>query len=256
MIGQEAIAAARARRASTPTWSSVASAAARTSPGSPTRSSAGELREGRDPVRRRRAGRLPDADPRRLPLRLRRHGRAHPADADVHAGPRLRPAAGARRAACATTATRRASARWSRRGWSRRGAISQTARLRRRASVRARRGDHPRARALARAAGVVRRGGGRQAGRRGAGDPGQPLRPRPLRHVRLRRLPCAASSPTSSSARGTWRPRSSDCRTRPRWPSARELPTRRTRSRGARPPDTNRHSSTGGGPLWSAASER
>ena len=49
-----------------------------------------------DAVRRRRAGRVPDADPRRLPLRLRRHGRAHAADADVHARPRLRPAAGAR----------------------------------------------------------------------------------------------------------------------------------------------------------------
>ena len=51
----------------------------------------------RDPLRRRRAGRLPDADPRRLPLRLRRHRRADAADADVHARPRLRPAAGARR---------------------------------------------------------------------------------------------------------------------------------------------------------------
>ena len=56
------------------------------------------LREGkRDPVHRRRAGRLPDPDQGRLPLRLRRHRRADAADADVHARPRLRPAAGARR---------------------------------------------------------------------------------------------------------------------------------------------------------------
>ena len=42
---------------------------------------------------------------------------------------------------------------------------------------------------VARAARHLRRGRGRQAGRRGAGDPGQPLRPRPLRHVRLRGVP-------------------------------------------------------------------
>src|SRR5262249_33808050 len=48
-------------------------------------------------VRRRRAGRLPDPDPRPLRLRLRRHGRDDAPDADVHARPRLRAAAGARR---------------------------------------------------------------------------------------------------------------------------------------------------------------
>ena len=50
-----------------------------------------------DPLRRRRARGVPDADPRRLRLRLRRHRRPDAADADVHARPRLRPAAGARR---------------------------------------------------------------------------------------------------------------------------------------------------------------
>ena len=50
----------------------------------------------RDALRGRRAGRLPNADPRRVPLRLRRHRRADAADADVHARPRLRAAAGAR----------------------------------------------------------------------------------------------------------------------------------------------------------------
>ena len=46
---------------------------------------------------RGRAGRLPDADEGRLRLRLRRHRRADAAHADVHARPRLRPAARARR---------------------------------------------------------------------------------------------------------------------------------------------------------------
>ena len=60
-----------------------------------------------DPLRRRRARGLPDADPRRLRLRLRRHRRPDAADADAHARPRLRPAARCTPAACATTATRR-----------------------------------------------------------------------------------------------------------------------------------------------------
>ena len=46
---------------------------------------------------RRRAGGVPDADEGRLRLRLRRHRRADAAHADVHARPRLRPAARARR---------------------------------------------------------------------------------------------------------------------------------------------------------------
>ena len=50
------------------------------------------------------------------------------------------------------------------------------------------RGDHPRAGARARDPGGVRRGGGGQGGRGGEGDPLQPLRPRTLRHVRLRGL--------------------------------------------------------------------
>ena len=55
-------------------------------------------------ARRRRASsppsrRLPDPHPRALPLRLRRHGRADAADADVHARPRVCAAAGARRRA-------------------------------------------------------------------------------------------------------------------------------------------------------------
>ena len=58
------------------------------------------LRAGADAAdRRRRAGRLPDAHARRLLLRLRRHRGDDAADADVHARPRLRAAARARRRA-------------------------------------------------------------------------------------------------------------------------------------------------------------
>ena len=57
----------------------------------------GPARQREDAVPRDRADGLPDAHPRRLPLRLRRHRRADAADADVHARPRLRAAAGARR---------------------------------------------------------------------------------------------------------------------------------------------------------------
>ena len=47
----------------------------------------------------------------------------------------------------------------------------------------------PGPRARSRDPGRLRRGGGGEAGRRGAGDPGQRLRPRPFRHGRLQRLP-------------------------------------------------------------------
>ena len=94
VIGQEAIAQLRAGRRPSPTWSigcvgGGSNFAGLVFP---------FLRAGSDDAhRRRRAGRLPDADPRRLRLRLRRHRRHDAADADVHARPRLRPAAGARR---------------------------------------------------------------------------------------------------------------------------------------------------------------
>ena len=84
---------------------------------------------------------MPDADQGRLPLRLRRHGRAHAADADVHA----RATTSSRRrctpAACATTATRRASARWSRRAWSSRWRSARRAPSRPRSPSRAPRGS-------------------------------------------------------------------------------------------------------------------
>ena len=94
-----------------------------------------------DALRRRRAGGLPDADPRRLPLRLRRHRRADAADADVHARPRLRAAARARRRAALPR--RRADALRARQGraWSRRAPTSRTRRSRRRCSSRAPRGS-------------------------------------------------------------------------------------------------------------------
>ena len=84
--------------ARSPTSSSAASAAARTSAGWRSRGCGASCAAGARPaLRRRRAGGLPDADQGRLRLRLRRHRRADAAHADVHARPRLRPAAGARR---------------------------------------------------------------------------------------------------------------------------------------------------------------
>ena len=130
----------------------------------------------------------PDAHPRGIPLRLRRHGRAHAADADVHARPRLRAAAGSRRRPALPR--RLADAVRAREARPRRGARLQAERdLRGRAAVRAHGGDHPGPRARARDPRRDRGGRGRQAGRRGARDPARPIGPRPLRHVRLRELP-------------------------------------------------------------------
>ena len=112
-----------------------------------------------DAVRRRRARRVPDADQGRLPLRLRRHGRDDPADADVHARARLRPAPGARRRP-ALPRRRAERQRTGQGGPGGAGGDQPDERVRGRAHVRAHRGDHPGARALARAAGRVRRGRG------------------------------------------------------------------------------------------------
>ena len=59
-----------------PTWWSAASAAARTSRGSLPVRAPRAARRGEDALRGGRAGGLPDAHARRLPLRLRRHRRA------------------------------------------------------------------------------------------------------------------------------------------------------------------------------------
>ena len=109
----------------------------------------GAARQRQDAVPRDRADRLPDAHPGRLPLRLRRHRRADAADADVHAGPRLRAPAGARRRAALPR--RRADAVRAGQGRRRRGeGLPPERHLRRGGAVRPRRGDHPRARARAR----------------------------------------------------------------------------------------------------------
>ena len=63
----------------------------------------GQVRGTQDPDRGRRAGFLPDPDPRGVPLRLRRHGPADAAPADVHTRPYLHAPHDPRRAACATT---------------------------------------------------------------------------------------------------------------------------------------------------------
>ena len=116
-------------------------------------------------LRGRRAGRVPDAHPRRLPLRLRRHRRAHAADADVHARARLRPAARARRRPALPR--RRADAVRPRQGRPDRGARLQAERdVRGRRALRPHRGHHPGARARPRdprrdRGGRARRGEGR-----------------------------------------------------------------------------------------------
>ncbi len=146
------------------------------------------LRDGkRDPLSRRRARRLPDPDPRRLRLRLRRHGRDDAADADVHARPRLRAAAGPRRRAALSR--RRAEPLRAGQGGHRRGDGDPADRgVRGGGALRAHRGHRPRARAGACDQGGLRRGRGREAGGGGAGDPARPLGPRALRHGRLRGL--------------------------------------------------------------------
>ena len=108
----------------------------------PARGLEGALRGGR-------AGRVPDAHPRRLPLRLRRHRRADAADADVHARARLRAAARARRRPALPR--RRADAVRAREGGQDRGARVQAERdVRGGRAVRPQRGHHPGARAGAR----------------------------------------------------------------------------------------------------------
>ena len=82
--------------------------------------------EAQDALRGGRAGRLPDPDPRQLPLRLRGHRGHDAADADVHARPRLRPPARAR--GRAALPRRRADAVRAREGGPRRGARLQAER--------------------------------------------------------------------------------------------------------------------------------
>src|SRR5215211_4809 len=144
-----------------------------------------QLRRARLPVparrrgradRRGRAGRLPDADARGLLLRLRRHRRDDAADADVHARPRLRPAARARRRAALPR--RRADGLRARAGRPDRGAGLPAERdVRGGRAVRAQRGHHPGAGTGARDP----RGDRGGLGRRGEDDPVRALRPRPLR---------------------------------------------------------------------------
>ena len=88
VIGQEAIAAARARGRRFPDVivgcvGGGSNFAGLVVPVHPRDAARREL----DPLRRRRARRVPDADPRRLRLRLRRHRRPDAADADAHARP-------------------------------------------------------------------------------------------------------------------------------------------------------------------------
>ena len=141
------------------------------------------------PDRRRRAGRLPDAHARRLLLRLRRHGRDDAADADVHARPRLRPAAGARRRPALPR--RRADGLRARPRRPGRGARlpARTRRSRRRCAFARSEGIIP----APEPAHAIRAVIEEASRRRGEDDPVRPLRPRPLRPRRLRRVPRRAA---------------------------------------------------------------
>ena len=116
----------------------------------------------RDAVRGGGAVRLPDPDPGRVPLRLRRHRRNDAADADVHARPRLRPARAPLRR---PPLPRRLAARQRPRQGRRRRTDGDRAdeRLRGGHPVRRDRGDHPGAGGRARDSRRHRRGRGRQA---------------------------------------------------------------------------------------------
>jgi hypothetical protein len=136
-------------------------------------------------------------------------------------------------AACATTAWRRWSASSSTRGSSRRARVHQRATLRGRRPVRPDRGHPARARVEPRHPRGHRRGAAAPARRASAGDPVQPLRPRPLRPGRLRahlagRLEDYAYSPLrrGEESRAACRPERGSSLTeagppsRPRRPSA------------------------------------
>ena len=119
-------------------------------------------RTGQDPVHRRRAGRVPDADARRVRLRLRRHGRDDAADADVHARPRVRAPAGARRRP-ALPRRRAARVRPGQAGSRRAARLPPERDVRGGGPVRAGRGRDPRARARTRDPRGDRGGRGREA---------------------------------------------------------------------------------------------
>ena len=112
------------------------------------------------------------------------------ADADVHARPRLRAAAGARRRAALPRRRADRSAALVKAGLvEARAYRARTRPSRRRCAFARTEGIIPAPEPAHAIRAVIDEAEAAKRGGRGAGDPVQPLRPRPLRHVRLRRLP-------------------------------------------------------------------
>ena len=124
----------------------------------------------------------------RVRVRLRRHGRVHPAAEDAHARPRLHPGPGARGRAALPRHVAAALARLRARPV-RGGGQAAAGVLRGRGDLRPGGGDHPGPGTVARARGRRRGGQALHRIRRAEGDPHRAVRPRPLRHGRLRALP-------------------------------------------------------------------
>ena len=131
---------------------------------------------------------VPDADEGPARVRLRRHRRHHAAHDDAHAGAQLHTAAGAR-GRPAVPRVRAARQPPARRRDDRGGGVRSAHRLRERRAVRAVRGHHSGARVRARRARRDAAGLARARVRREEDDPLQPLRPRHLRHGRVRGVP-------------------------------------------------------------------
>ena len=174
----------------------------------------------------RRAGVLPDADAGEYTYDFGDTVGPDAADEDVHAGAHFMPpgihAGGLRYHGDAPLVSRAA---WSRadRGA---GVPPDSAASRRRSSSPAPRASSPRPSRRTRSARrSTRRSAAREAGER-ARDPVQPLRPRPLRHGRLRRLLRRRARRPRVLRGRTWRRRSSAFRTHPCPPRGRYRPER------------------------------
>ncbi len=144
-------------------------------------------RGGHDPCHRGRAGRMPEPDEGHLRVRLRRHRPPHAAREDAHARLDVRPAAVPR--GRPALPRHGADGEPPARARPDRGARLHADRgLRGRRPVRADRGHPPGTGGEPRREGGDRRGRPLPRGGRLAGDPLQPLRPRPLRHAGVHRL--------------------------------------------------------------------
>ena len=146
-------------------------------------------RRARVPRDRRRARGGAVTDPRRLHVRLRRHGEDDAAGQDAHPRPRLHPRADPRRrpALPRHVAARVACSR--RTATSRRGRSTSARASRPACSSRAPRASCPAPEPTHAIRVAIDEALAREGGRRVAGDPVQPVRPRPLRPGGLREVP-------------------------------------------------------------------